>query len=512
MELYSSNNCKLVQFINYFCGDCRRFAATFKQLAWKLYGWRTVLSIFVVDCAQERNVQICRDFDIQKTPTLRIFPPDFQRTEKQVGFDLDTLVPDAIFAKLAEYISKVKYTMLGQPDFKPVKATDIIQPLLQKLGCFNSSAINFTVLVYQPEGSTIGRDTILGLLIWPMVNVRILSDRRLFRYFVLSPTNSTLALMDCVGNAKALQPLNDTSASYVACVGNYIHSLGYALPLLPTNPAPNITNYLIDEEQAAILSTVLQGRSKVYRADLEQAIDQLIHIELPKVRIFKGDNMMALRQFLNVLCLFSPLNVSGKLLLQRLYEFVNGSTSGELTGMAFQAQVQLLEGMQPKVFKARRYVGCIASGPFLRGFTCSLWTLFHYFTVQASKSLILPAGFVLGTVHGFVKHFFGCRDCVQHFMGMSERRKIFSVASRDEEILWLWEAHNEVNQRLEGDITEDPKFPKVQFPTLSVCGNCQINSLHNTTWQRPQVLSFLKELYDGRNLSNYGLPTTNGYN
>lgn len=507
MELYNSSNCNFVQFINYFCGDCRRYASTFKRVSWKLYDWRRVLSVYVVDCAQERNVQICRDYNIRQTPTLRVFPPHFQRNEKEIGFDIDTLNPNGIYSKLAEYISKIKYTQREHPNFEPIKATDNIFTADKDL-IRDCSFIAYIVMVYQPENSTIGRDVLLELLTWPIVAVRILDNRQLFSNYGLSSVSDKLALMDCVGNVKALQPSDDTTEAYVATVTMFLQSSGFnAEAPLATTPEPSVTKYYIDEEQEAIISTVLQGQPKVYRADLEQAIDKLLHIELPKVRLFKGESMLALQQLINVLRLFNPLNVSGKLLIDRIYNFVKSiDSNGELSGVAFQLQVQNQEEKLPKVFKSKRYVGCIASGPFLRGFTCSLWTLFHYLTVESAKSTVLPPGAVLGAIHGFVKHFFGCKDCVEHFLGMSERRKIFSLQSRDEEILWLWEAHNEVNQRIAGDSTEDPKFPKVQYPSANICGKCQ-----NTTWNRSEVLSFLKDIYDSRNLSSYGLPTPIGY-
>ncbi|KAH8407038.1 hypothetical protein KR222_004339, partial [Zaprionus bogoriensis] len=505
-ELRTSANCKLVQFINYFCGDCRRFAPVFKQLAARLRDWQRVLSIFVVDCAQERNVQICRDFNIRQTPTLRFFPPYFQRTEQRIGQELNTLEPDEIYSKLSALIAEIKYTTAEQPNFQPIESTNDTRILPS---CSTHSP-SYMVLVYQPAATTIGRDTILALLTWPTLVVRRVKDRRSFGGFGLSPNNNALAIVDCAGNSLYLHPYNETSTEYAASVKQYLESLGHTT-MEPPSAAPNSIKYLPDEEQSAIIATVLQGFPRVYRADLEQAIDKLLHIELPKVRHFQGDNLQALQQLLNVLRRFSPLNASGSKLLQQLYEFVRSIGSSGLTGVAFQLQVESLERRLPKVFKARRYVGCISSGPFQRGFTCSLWTLFHFLTVQTANSMVLPAGAVLQSIHGFVEHFFGCQDCVQHFLGLSQRRRIFAVNTRDEEILWLWQAHNEVNQRLAGDSTEDPKFPKLQFPSSEVCAECQVSSALNTTWRQSAVLAFLKGIYDVKNLSYYGLPTTNGF-
>ncbi|KAH8310415.1 hypothetical protein KR044_001215 [Drosophila immigrans] len=505
IELHNSSICNFVQFINYFCGDCRRFASTFKRISWRLYDWRRLLRVSVVDCAQERNVQICRDYNIRQTPTLRLFPPHFQRTQQQIGSDVDSLDPDAIYGKVAEFVSHIKYTSVEQANFEPITAADNLMTLHKTIE--SCSSVLYVVLVYQPAASTIGRDLILELLTWPIVAVRLLQDQQLFANFGLEPGNK-LATIDCIGNVKTLQPAEDATLAYVASVTKYLQSEGHSAEApLATTPAPNVTRFFLDEEQAAIISTVLQGQPKVYRADLEQAIDKLLHIELPKVQLFKGENMLALQRLLNVLRLFNPLNASGKQLMSRLSDYVNSiDATGELSGVAFQLQVENHERKLPKVFKAKRYVGCIASGPFLRGFTCSLWTLFHHLTVEAAKSKDLPPGAVLATIHGFVKHFFGCGDCVKHFMGMAERRKLFDMRTADEQILWLWEAHNEVNERIAGDSTEDPKFPKLQYPSEQLCDKCQ-----NTTWNRMEVLTFLKSVYDAKNLSSYGLPTPRGY-
>ncbi|XP_034489420.1 sulfhydryl oxidase 2-like [Drosophila innubila] len=507
IELYNSSNCNFVQFYNYFCGDCRRYAATFKKLSWKLYDWRRVLSVLAVDCAQEINVKICRDYHIRQTPTLIVFPPHFQRTENDLGFEIDKREPDEIISTLAEYISKIKFTQQEHPNFEPINKTENVFTADEDL-TEDCKSKPYTVLVYQPLNSTIGRDLILELLTWPMVTVRIVDNRALLGSLGLIPESDELAIMDCVGNVSPLEPENSTLTAYVASATRFLQSANYQ-PVAPlvTTQAPTVAKYFIDEEQQAIISTVLSQQPKVYRADLEQAIDSLLHTELPKVPVFKGDNMLALQQLINVLRLFNPLNASGKLLLDRIYTFVNSiGNNGELSGVAFQLQVQNLEKKLPKVFKSKRYVGCIGSGPFLRGFTCSIWTLFHFLSVESSKTAVLPPGAVLRTLHGFVQHFFGCKDCVQHFLGMAERRKLFSVNTYDAEILWLWEAHNEVNQRLAGDSTEDPKFPKQQYPGPDICGKC-----YDTTWSRNEVLSFFKAIYDRKNLSTYGLPTPIGY-
>lgn len=49
----------------------------------------------------------------------------------------------------------------------------------------------------------------------------------------------------------------------------------------------------------------------------------------------------------------------------------------------------------------------------------------------------------------YIRHFFGCRECAQHFEAMAAE-SMDRVASREEAVLWLWSHHNKVNARLAG--------------------------------------------------------------
>ena len=44
-----------------------------------------------------------------------------------------------------------------------------------------------------------------------------------------------------------------------------------------------------------------------------------------------------------------------------------------------------------------------------------------------------------------------CRECASHFDTMVNEDLDDSVQSYDDVILWLWKAHNKVNQRLKGE-------------------------------------------------------------
>ncbi|KAI8046629.1 sulfhydryl oxidase 1-like [Drosophila gunungcola] len=495
---------KLVQFLNTFCGDCQRFAPVYKGLARDLYKWRRLLRFYAVDCAQERNAELCRVFSVRQTPSLRFFGPDTEKMQKFLGSVIPTQDPKFITAVLADLLGQYEYAA-DVANFRHLTPNDTAETVFrdhQKL----DSPVKYIALVLQPKKAYIGRDTLLDLLPFKEVAVRIVPDAQIFANFGLVPTSESLAIIDRGGNAQYLEPASNTSQDYANTVGDFLKKLNFKPdPPLPIVVATN-DNEFLDQRNKAVLAEVLKPPLKIYRADLEQAIDKILHNELHKYFFFQGGNDLALHNVMKALMYLNPLNKDGRELVSRVYR----STQRRLDkGSEFK---QLIESEEKnlKVFKAKRYIGCIGTRPLLRSFTCSLWTLFHHWTVEAAKKpQQFQPGNILNTIHGFVRYFFGCSDCSKHFQEMANRRNMSQVKTSDEEILWLWEAHNEVNQRIAGDpITEDPQFPKIQFPSKENCPHCRNN---NSEWRKDEVLKYLKHLYDIKNVSFYGLPTSQGY-
>lgn len=201
--------------------------------------------------------------------------------------------------------------------------------------------------------------------------------------------------------------------------------------------------------------------------------------------------------------------------MEDLDSYVN--TEAKLNGKDLNDKVKELEKKHDPVFSSSSWIGCRPSTSGRRGFSCGLWQLFHYLTVQANNSEKSHDPLeVLRAIHGFVKHYFGCTHCSQHFQEMAERNYIWKVTTKDEAVLWLWRAHNEVNHRLAGDNTEDPSFPKIQYPSRKACPQCyqQVIPLQGVTpagdadtphWDTSEVLYYLRRVYSLFNISRYGV-------
>lgn len=103
---------------------------------------------------------------------------------------------------------------------------------------------------------------------------------------------------------------------------------------------------------------------------------------------------------------------------------------------------------------------------------------------------------ILKRTVGYIKNFFGCTYCARHFQDMAKNIDK-EVQTRDDAILWLWQAHNKANKRLHGDTSEDPIHPKIQFPSEELCPSCRDDK---GEWKEDTVLRFLKDHYGLHNI------------
>ncbi|KAH7697422.1 Protein F47B7.2 c [Aphelenchoides avenae] len=242
---------------------------------------------------------------------------------------------------------------------------------------------------------------------------------------------------------------------------------------------------------------------EVQYLDLISALYYMATQEIPRRQVIDGSHLSALKGWVHVLKRFVPLSAPVRRLFYRLDEWVQKEPT-QIRAEQWLSKFEEIQGELGHPIPANTtWQACRGSKPFLRGYTCGLWTLFHAITVEAYKENKLDPRFrpldeVLEPIHQFILHYLSCEICRQNFDKMTMNNRLSDVSKPEDVILWLWRAHNNVNQRLSGEASEDPKFPKRQFPPASVCPECQSNGAYH----EEKIVNFMLRYYSDVKVDN----------
>ncbi|XP_002691662.2 sulfhydryl oxidase 2 [Bos taurus] len=485
----------LVQFYSSWCGHCIGYAPTWRALAADVRDWAAAIRVAALDCAEEKNQEVCRAYDIHFYPTFRYFKAftkDFTTGENFKGPDRE--------------LQTVRRTMINFlqnhtdgnrppacPSLDPIRPSDVLS-LIDKRGD------RYVAVLLEDDSSYVGREVILDLIPYESIEVRrALGSDTAFLQKLGVPSLPSCYLIYPNGSHGPVtvgKPLRSFFSSYLRSLPGVRKKPG-SLPGRPSR----------DESSEAVVWRDFD-RSKLYTADLESGLHHLLRVELAAHRSLAGAELKTLKDFITVLAKLFPGRPPVRKLLEMLQEWL---ASLPLDRIPYDAVLDLVNNKMriSGIFLTNhiKWVGCQGSRPELRGYSCSLWKLFHTLTVGAGTHPKALDGTgleddpqaVLQTIRRYVHVFFGCKECGEHFEEMA-KESIDSVKTPDQAILWLWKKHNLVNSRLAGHPSEDPKFPKVPWPSPDLCPACHEEIKGLGTWNEGQVLLFLKQHYGRDNL------------
>ena len=237
----------------------------------------------------------------------------------------------------------------------------------------------------------------------------------------------------------------------------------------------------------------------VYLVDVENAIRVTLLQEVSIHKTISGDKLKALKNYLKVLVKYLPARPKVHAFLSDLSKSV-ARFEHSMSNSEFNAALDKAgeHGVFPEL---QPWVGCQGSEPHLRGFPCGLWTTFHMLTVSAISDQQSHPLETLKAIHGFVKYFFSCSHCSQHFQEMYAVDAESSVSNPSDAVLWLWSAHNKVNLRIAGELSDDPMHPKVQYPPRILCPKCWKRDSPSQPFKKQEVINYLMKTYSKDALS-----------
>ncbi|KAM4663360.1 sulfhydryl oxidase 2 [Discoglossus pictus] len=461
--VYNSSSAWLLEFYSSWCGHCINYAPTWKALASDFF------KAYTTEETQGENFKGGTDHEVQ---TVRQMIIDFLET------------------------SPPKNKPSACPSLDPISSSEVTSLLSKK-------EPHYTAIIFETEDSYVGREVILDLIRYESIVVKraMSSDKTILKKLgiVSVPSCYLIYPNGSHGLINNLKPLRSLFSSH-------LKSLPSVRKQVLHKPLPT---KLVKEDLKEDISWKEFDKSKMYMADLESGLHYLLRVELARHQTLEGEKLKTFKDFITIAYKLFPGRPHVMKLLETLQEWL---VSMPLDKIPYDAILDLVNNKMriSGIFLTNnvQWVGCQGSSRHLRGYPCALWKMFHSFTVQAAlqPNALATTAFednpkaLLQTMRGYIQEFFGCRECAKHFDAMV-KESIDTVKTMDEVALWLWSKHNVVNNRLAGAPSEDPKFPKVQWPTPDICPSCheEVRGLHN--WNEKQVLAFLKKHYSDQEIS-----------
>lgn len=135
-QIYEKSNSFLVVFYADWCGHCIAFAPKYKQLARDIILWKEVVQLAAVNCADPKNLPLCRDQQVLSYPYVKYFEPMIRKGDVGQEFDVgDTRVEsmrESLIRALVETSLKETKVPSNWPDLRSLNATNK-QELLQQI-------------------------------------------------------------------------------------------------------------------------------------------------------------------------------------------------------------------------------------------------------------------------------------------------------------------------------------------------------------------------------------------
>ncbi|XP_043264666.1 sulfhydryl oxidase 1 isoform X1 [Colletes gigas] len=500
-SVYGNTKGWLVEFYNSWCGFCFRFAPLWKAFASDVHAWRDIVVVAAIDCANDDNNPICREYEIMNYPMLKYFSVNAHPSSLGLLMEKSETVTE-LRNNLIDLLEKEQQEGRGTswPNITPYRnyeTTNIWKAV--------PSTVKYFFLLFEKTDSHLGAEVILDMYKITILQIRrVTSDNEL-----LCETNKitnfpSLIVFSRNDTQKSLKIKVPTREGAYNTIKEFMISKGEHINeqvLMKNRSIETVNHKLSISTPKQPQETEITG-DHLYQLDLENTLRYSISHEIPLHKIIKEEKMNALKKYLNVLAEYFPLRHSN-IFLETIRDIIKKRTN--ISGEEFSHIVKSTEEEISPIYSGPpQWIGCKGSKEGYRGYSCGLWTMFHMLTVNFAiehKNTEREPKKILEAMHGYIKHFFGCADCAEHFVQMAAKNKMFDVSNINESVLWLWSAHNEVNARLSNDDTEDPKHKKIQYPAAKHCPICRYE---NNTWKEENVLYYLKTKYSYKGINYYG--------
>uniref|UniRef100_A0A8B9H859 Quiescin Q6 sulfhydryl oxidase 1 n=1 Tax=Astyanax mexicanus TaxID=7994 RepID=A0A8B9H859_ASTMX len=445
-QLFNTSSAFLLELYATWCGHCAAFAPVFRSLARDISEWKPAVDLVAIDCAEEENRKACTSLGVTGYPSLKFFPA--YSSNESVGESLRGFPRDVQGLRRLVIDRLESHKEPGPPACPPLESASAAEVD----GFYESNKDQHLALVFEKNDSYVGREVTLDLLQYENIAVRR----------VLSSEKDLVSRLGVTEFPSCYLYYTDTNYTRLPVLMEARTFYSYALQRLPGvvragKPLPSDSDLQRNDTEEPWRSF---NRSRVYMSDLESALHYSLRVELSAHTTISGDDLTALKQYITVLTKYFPGRPAVKGALKAVENWLQEQEGTEIQYSDFRKALDSTSG--DAVLPAGvRWVGCQGSQPQYRGYPCAVWTLFHVLTVQAKAS---------GST------------------GKHAHTHIFRYTQTSVSLP-------------PGEPSEDPHFPKIQWPTPELCPSC--HSLKNGgehSWSKDQVLDFLYNYFSAERI------------
>ncbi|CAF0737484.1 unnamed protein product [Brachionus calyciflorus] len=513
-SVFGSERAWFVEFYSHWCGACQRYAAHWKEIALKTKPWHSkVIQVAAINCADPINDDLCRDFNIEYYPTLRIFPP-FAQYDKPEHDSKIINQKDDLEVEMIKYLEKIETLPKKWPIFK-----EFTSKRLDVLFVSNKNA-KYALLMIEKKDSILGMQMMLDFaehadnliirrtteesnpLLIQKLNVNL---RKLPIIFLIENSKGSLKKYESFSDSKKFIPNDldsklDEREKFKRMIEKFINDNISVL-----NNMENKIQIIDDKVDDIADEKSQENSNKISMLDLEASLNVMLRSEISHSNLLNGEKLASLKIWIKTLAKYFPGRKEVKEYLKNLDTKLNSLQTDEITGTQWKQMTNDAQTSDSFLADKSEWMNCKGSKPNFRGFPCSLWTLFHTLTVsqiehENSKTKPFDDSFsvkeVFEPIRLFVKYFFRCQECSTNFQNETHDY-LENLKQPHDAVLYLWKVHNRVNKRLASDLTTDPAHPKIQFPSKELCPNC-----YNGTeeFNEEETLKFLLSHYSSQNI------------
>lgn len=292
----------LVEFYNAFCGFCKRFAPHWVEFAADVRDWRPVVRVAAIDCANELNTPLCREYEIMAYPTLRYFGARFADA-KIYGQPLNQTALKELRAQLAAAVRNQSAT--AQPDgWSQLDAAE--QPLANLL-VSAPPGVRLTFVVYEPADSWVASELALDFYANGRVRVQRVHSAPVAATYGLK-RKGTAALVTAQGEVVPLTLPTFDRDSLRTAIRRFVREHGLEVETMEAVVGSSVSS--VDEASRAaaeakhlqeLMLYVKRNEPTVYLADIEHTVWYALGHEVPQFAVIGGDRLEALKRFVAVL-------------------------------------------------------------------------------------------------------------------------------------------------------------------------------------------------------------------